>query len=182
MKTESLSLIDSLTELTERHLRELARLQSLDAHRLNQKPAPGAWSALECAEHLRRYLGFYVPEIRRAIGSSSHPFSAEFRSGWLGNYFAMSMWPKEKPNPMRTFKAMNPEGSALSAQVLDELTAQLKELLELLQAARSVNLQKTRTAITISSWITLRLGDTLRFVIFHHERHLRQAFRAAGLE
>jgi hypothetical protein len=181
MKTASLSLIDSLTELTERHLRELDRLRSLDAHRLNQKPAPGAWSALECLEHLRRYLDFYVPEIRRAIAASSHPFSADFKSGWLGDYFAMSMWPKEKPNRMRTFKAMNPEGSTLSMEVLSELSSQLNELMKLLQAARNVNLQKARTAITISSWITLRLGDTLRFVIFHHERHLRQAFRAAGL-
>ena len=37
---------------------------------------------------------------------------------------------------------------------------------------------KTKTAISISKLIKLRLGDTFRVLIYHNERHIKQAERA----
>jgi uncharacterized damage-inducible protein DinB len=45
----------------------------------------------------------------------------------------------------------------------------------LLQSAREVDLNRTKTAISITKLITLKLGDTFRFVITHNERHMAQA-------
>lgn len=148
---------------------------------LNPRPATGSWSALECMEHLNRYGNFYLPEIQRRIAQSPHPASAQFKSGWLGNYFAKSLLPKEKLNKMKTFSNMDPMGSELGREVLHTFIAQQEQTLALLQEAKNVDLSKTRTAISISSWIKLRLGDTFRVLIYHNQRHVVQAERALGL-
>lgn len=85
------------------------------------------------------------------------------------------MLPKEKLNKMKTIKSMNPVGSNLDKSVLDKFINQQKTLLELLKQAKKVNLTKTKTGISISKWIKLRLGDTFRVVIYHNLRHMIQA-------
>jgi hypothetical protein len=59
---------------------------------------------------------------------------------------------------------------------------QLQTMLELLHLAAKTDLNKVRTSISISSLIRLKLGDTLRVVIYHNERHIRQAERAIHLK
>jgi hypothetical protein len=49
--------------------------------------------------------------------------------------------------------------------------------LNLLEQGKKVDLTRTRTSISISSLIKLRLGDTLRVVIYHNQRHLAQVRR-----
>ncbi|MNY06764.1 DinB superfamily protein [compost metagenome] len=78
---------------------------------------------------------------------------------------------------MKTFQNMNPLNSQLDKRVIDEFVDQQNELLRLLETSRKVSLNKTRTSISISKWIRLKLGDTLRFVIYHNQRHMAQAFR-----
>jgi hypothetical protein len=80
-----------------------------------------------------------------------------------------------KIQKMKTFKDKNPIHSQLSPMTLDRFLKQQDRLLQLLQQAENINLTKTRTAISITKWLTLRLGDTFRFFIFHIERHIEQA-------
>jgi hypothetical protein len=47
----------------------------------------------------------------------------------------------------------------------------------LLDKAKNVSLGKTKTGISISKLIKLKLGDTFRFVIYHNIRHIEQAKR-----
>ena len=82
---------------------------------------------------------------------------------------------------MKTFKVMNPAGSKLDRKVLEKFIGQQKTTLELLEKAAMVSLTKTKTSISISSWIKLRLGDTLRVVIYHNQRHLVQAAKVMKL-
>ncbi len=48
-------------------------------------------------------------------------------------------------------------------------------LLDVLDMSKKVNLTKTKTGISISKWLKLRLGDTFRVVIYHNQRHILQA-------
>ena len=48
-------------------------------------------------------------------------------------------------------------------------------LLEVLEKSSTLNLSKIKTAISISNWIKLRLGDTFRVLIYHNYRHMVQA-------
>lgn len=168
-------LIKELIELTQKNIYEIQVFKELPIEKLNQKLNAKSWSALECIEHLNRYGDFYIPEIKNQIEKSTHKKSETFKSGILGNYFAQSMFPKEKLNKMKTFKSMNPLNSSLNKSVLDKFIYQQKQILELLEKSKNTNLTRTKTSISIAKWMKLRLGDTFRVVIYHNLRHIEQA-------
>jgi hypothetical protein len=178
MKIASPQLLNELTDLTKQHLSYIQQLEALPDQALTQKADATSWSALECIEHLNRYGHFYLPEISKRIAETKTDAAPVFKSGWLGNYFANSMLPKEKLNKMKTFAAMNPLNSPIDRTVIDTFMLQLQTMLDLLQQCRNVNLNTIKTSISISSLIKLKLGDTLRVVIYHNERHVKQIARA----
>jgi len=197
MKIQTEVLLTDLANRTKQLIEEAKQFREKPEEELNYKINPESWSVLECLEHLNLYGRYYIPEIKKSISaqlSVSSPsvpldeFSSGqalqrgrpepvFKSGWLGNYFANSMLPKEKLNKMKTFKNMNPLNSKLDKRVIDEFIDQQEEMLRLLEESRKVSLNKTRTAISISKLIKLKLGDTFRFVIYHNQRHMVQALR-----
>ncbi len=178
MKIASPQLLNELTNLTKQHLSFIQQLEALPDQVLTQKAHETSWSALECIEHLNRYGHFYLPEISKRVAETRTEAAPVFKSGWLGNYFANSMLPKEKLNKMKTFAAMNPLNSNVDRTVIDTFILQLQTMLDLLQQCRNVNLNTIKTSISISSFIKLKLGDTLRVVIYHNERHVKQIERA----
>ena len=168
------NLIQDLIERTRININKAESFKALSIEELNWRPGQNSWSILECFEHLNLYGDFYIPEIKTRINQSSNSTDKIFKTGLLGNYFAKSMLPKEKLNKMKTFKDKNPIGSSLDARTIDRFLSQQYEILNLLDKSRKVNLNKTKTGITISSWIKLKLGDTFRVVIYHNDRHLLQ--------
>jgi len=182
MKVKNQELIDDLIQRTKKVLNAAERYSQLDLEILNWRPAEKKWSVLECLEHLNRYGDFYLPEIEQKITKGKlETEDSIFKSGWLGNYFAKSMLPKEKLNTMNTFKSMNPLGSDLDKKTIEKFIFQQKQTLQFLQNARQINLVKTKTSISISKWIKLRLGDTFRIVIYHNQRHIVQAEKVLEL-
>ena len=178
MNISTEKLIADLIERTRQNLNQAEELNAQPEKILNLKPAPESWSALECIAHLNLYGNFYLPEIQRRINSAVKPAEENFKSGWLGDYFAKMMLPREKLNKMKTFKDKDPNDHQLNKKTLIEFIDQQKQILDLLRQARAISLNKTRTAISISKWIKLKLGDTLRVVIYHNQRHLAQANKA----
>lgn len=170
-------LLDELKNRTTQHLYFAETLSVKSESELNFRVSEDSWSALECLEHLNRYGDFYIPEIKRNISSAGKTSQSYFRPGILGNYFAKSMLPKEKLNTMKTLKTMNPIHSELHKNVIDQFIQQQKQMLQLLDEAQHVDLEKTKTSISISKLIRLKLGDTFRFVIYHNERHIEQVKR-----
>ncbi|WBV60619.1 DinB family protein [Chryseobacterium camelliae] len=177
MKISSYPLIVDLKNTTQENLRFAESLLQKSDDVLNKRLSEESWSILECFEHLNRYGDFYIPEISRRISSSKTSFSQIFKPGILGNYFAKSMLPKEKLNTMKTLKSMNPIHSELNKKVILEFIRQQNQLLDLLERAKQVDINKTKTSISISRLIKLKLGDTFRFVIYHNLRHIEQAKR-----
>lgn len=177
MKISSPQLLDELKTLVQEHIQYAQDLLKEPDERLNARISEGSWSILECFEHLNRYGDFYIPEISRRISSSRTSPVPFFKPGILGNYFAESMRPKEKLNTMKTLKSMNPINSVLNRHVIEEFIRQQKQIAELLEKARNVNLNTVKTGISISKLIKLKLGDTFRFVMYHNARHIKQAER-----
>lgn len=173
MRSET--LIQNLIERTRIIINDAESYTSLSLEVLNWRREQNSWSILECFEHLNLYGDFYIPEIRRSIEQSKPSSSKDFKSGLLGNYFAKSMLPKEKLNKMKTFKDKNPIGSSLDIKTIERFISQQEEILTLLNKSRQVDLNKTKTGISISKWIKLKLGDTFRVVVYHNQRHLLQA-------
>lgn len=175
MKIPTKQLISDLKKITEGNLSFAENLLNESEEKLNFRLSGKSWSILECLEHLNLYGKFYIPEISEKIKNSNTKSTEIFSSGILGNYFAKSMLPKDSLNKMKTFKSMNPIHSNLDKKVLNEFIIQQKQMLNLLNEAENVDLNKIKTSISISSLIKLRLGDTFRFVIYHNLRHIEQA-------
>ncbi|KAA5538038.1 DinB family protein [Paenimyroides baculatum] len=169
------NLLNELVELTKEHLAFAEGLLLKTDAELNKRMTNESWSVLECLEHLNLYGNFYLLEIKNRIETSTTKATTEFKSGWLGNYFAQSMLPKENLNKMKAFKSMNPIHSSLSKNTVMIFINQQKQLLDLLNASRNVNLNKVKTSISITTFIKLKLGDTFKFLIYHNKRHVVQA-------
>jgi len=181
MKISQDTLIDDLEGRTLKIIAIVSEWKTQAVDELNNKPSDNGWSAMECLGHLNFYGDFYLPEIEgRLRNAPSVSSPQQFKSGLLGNYFAKSLLPKHKLNKMATFKSMNPAGKLLGMDMLHKFLAQQETLLQLLATAKGADLTKTKTAISISKVLKLRLGDTLRVVIYHNQRHIVQALRALG--
>lgn len=180
MKIESEKLIQDLVNRTQFNIDQVKRLSVLSLEKLNTRIRVDSWSVLECLEHLNLYGDFYIPEIRQRIESSNSISKKYFKSGVFGNYFANSMLPNEKLNTMKTFKDKNPIGNTLDKTTITRFISQQEQLLILLQKSKNIDLNTTKTAISISKWIKLKLGDTFRVVIYHNERHMVQVEKIMG--
>lgn len=170
-------LIHSLISQTNLIIKQLELLKSYDIYKLTWKENSTSWSILECLEHLNLYGDYYLPQIEKQIKNSTTKAEVEFNSGLLGNYFAKSMIPSEKLNKMKTFKDKNPLNAKLDKTVIDTCINQQLKLLDLLNEARSVSLNKVKIYTSFSKLIKLKLGDTFMFLVNHIERHFVQIER-----
>jgi hypothetical protein len=175
MKATNQELVSHLVDLTKKNLERSKQFDTLSEAQLNWKPSPEKWSILECMEHLNRYGDFYIPEFERRFAHAKQSKSKRFRSTWLGEYFAQSVAAQPKLNKMKTFDYMNPVGSKLTKAHLDKFQSQQGQLIEILENAIDLDFNKTKSSISISKWITIKIGDALRVVIYHNERHIEQA-------
>lgn len=170
-------LIQTLIEQTRLITNQAENLKNDDTNTLTWKANKSSWCVLECIEHLNLYGKFYLPQIEQRIKTSTTKADVVFHKGLLGNYFAQSMLPKGKLNKMKTFKDKNPLNAPLDKNVIDTFINQQIKLLELLNQARKVNLNKVKITTSISKIIRLKLGDTFQFYINHIIRHFNQIDR-----
>ncbi|MGB0390579.1 MAG: DinB family protein [Salibacteraceae bacterium] len=176
MKYNSETLIKELIDYTQSFIEKAETFKGLPLEVLNMRESEKSWSILECIEHLNLYGDFYLKELEDRILTARHGSEIDFKSTWFGNRTALSMLPVEdkKLNSMNAFKDKNPVNSNLSVVNVDRFIKQQKTLLSLLEQAKKVSLTKTKTKTTLPL-IKFRLGDTLRFVIYHNVRHIIQA-------
>ena len=174
MKTQSELVVLNLIETTRQNLNFAELLKQKKETELNWKENTNSWNILECLKHLNLYGDFYIPEIEKTILNSKHKCEIEFSSGFLSNYFAESMLPKQKLNKMKTFKDKNPLNSILDRKVIDEFIEQQMKIIDLLNKSKNVSLNQNKVHITLTKWIKLKLGDIFRIVINHNVRHIKQ--------
>ncbi|TVZ55682.1 DinB family protein [Lutibacter sp. Hel_I_33_5] len=177
MIINSNQLLSELNALVSSHIEEAKLFLTVTDDKLQNKINPESWSVIECIEHLNLYAVFYNTEINKCLNNSTKVSEPNFKSGFLGNKFALDMLPKEGMKTMKTFKSKNPIHSKLDTKkVLTTFITYQEELLDLLEIAKDKNLTKNKTKITLPL-LTFRLGDTFRFVIYHNQRHIVQAKR-----
>jgi hypothetical protein len=177
MQINKAQLITELLGLTEQSIIAVKKFKTLTSSQLNLKNTAGQWSVLECIEHLNLYGDFYLPEMQKQLLETSYKGNSEiFKAGIIGNYFAGLMKTNNgKIKKMRSPKDKNPANSTLTITTLDRFLKQQELLKALLQQALEADITKIKTAISLSKFIKLRLGDTFRFYVYHIERHIAQA-------
>lgn len=182
------TFLEPLRAATNEMRRTAAAWALLPAEALLQQPAPGSWSVAQCLDHLNGYGDFYLPRLEAALREvPAGTAIPEFRTGWLGNYFARSMEPGADGRPkskMKAFAKHVPLPDLDAGAVLRRFIEQQDTLLRLLDTAAGRNLNARVIPLSIAGWLRLKTGDVCRFLVAHNRRHLAQAGRAlsaAGL-
>lgn len=155
------------------------RIDSLGEWQLLQQPSSGGWSLAQVMEHLNVYCRHYLPLIQQAI-QKEQGNDGKYQSGWLGEYFTNLMQPLPDGKLSKKMKApakAQPMQALNAVAVKTEFRLHQEKLIQLLQNAHFANWQKQRIPTSLSKWISLSLGDTLRFFVAHEYRHLLQMQR-----
>jgi hypothetical protein len=172
------SLLEELSLITNKNILFSKEMIEMPLKMLEQRPETGGWNALECIEHLNFYGDFYLPEIRKRIENSKFKPVPVFYPGLLGDYFVKAIEPKQGSKKIKTLKDKDPIGRTLDKTTIEKFISQQHETVQLLEMAKSVDLNSTKTSISLTKLIRLKLGDTFRFTIMHNKRHIEQAKKA----
>lgn len=166
------------TELLKASTKPFLRLTN---DQLLRQPAPGKWSVTEIYTHLNLSMDQTVRAILSRITlAPDHP-GDEYHSGWLGDWLYGRIMPRPDGSVFRlkTITAHSPEGKELDArEALEAFQRHCDSLDDILRHVRTKDLQRIRIPFYLNGLISLRLGDMLRFLVAHGERHLLQAQQA----
>lgn len=172
-----------ITELLDRT--ELIKAGSMAFLRMTDEqlgfsPGSGTWSIIEIFAHLNLSNEIYIRYILPRVTLAPDWPSDEFRSTWLGE------WAYEKivPRPdgsifrMKTSKTVLPVKPDEDLQeVLHNFHRTCDALDDILRHSATKDLRRIRIPFHFVPFLHFSLGETLRFVIAHNERHLLQAQR-----
>lgn len=174
-------IIHEVEELTTLFLQKNDSIfKKLTENQLHWKPSPKKWSVHECIEHINYTSHHYLKEIRKSIeknqGKKGYEWTDIYKPGYLGQKSALQMKPKNGmiKNKMGTFSSINPLKNPSKTPALEEFDRLEKEWLEIFDLCREVNMNKVKVT-TLLPILRFRLGDVLRFVTYHAERHILQA-------
>ncbi|WP_083470289.1 DinB family protein [Rufibacter tibetensis] len=150
---------------------------TLDQLELNFKLHATGWSILECLEHLNRYSRFYLPHVEQAISSAPASLTPQpVCYSWVGKK-SLDVANPNGVKKHKTLKHMNPHNSQLTSEVLEEFLQHQNTLLQLLEAAAKVDVNKKAIPIEFFRLLKMRIGEALEFLVMHQQRHLQQALR-----
>ncbi len=145
---------------------------------LNWKESAEKWSILECLEHLNSYSLYYHVELRKAIARAVPSDNKhEAKATWMGKKFIAMMHP-DNTKKHKTFARMNPSHGALKKEVIERFLRNQEELLDIVDEASKINLNKASIPVEFLKILRMNLGDALQFVVVHEQRHIKQACTA----
>ncbi|GAB4092713.1 DinB family protein [Flaviaesturariibacter terrae] len=175
-KTED--LLQQLRTDVERIRAAAGFFKDADKNKMIYSPTPEKWSVVQILEHLNAYGRYYLPAMEKAMTDRVTHKSAWFQSGFWGDYFTKSVKPTnvyEVKNKMKAMKAYTFPNSLHVETVLSEFIRQQDELLRLIGMAQHVDIGEVKVPVSITKLIKLKLGDSLRFMVAHEQRHMIQA-------
>ncbi|HMH21964.1 MAG TPA: DinB family protein [Puia sp.] len=178
------SLITELLDRTELIKASTKPFLRLSEEQLNFKPGPGCWSIAEIFEHLNISNNIYIRSILSRITKAPDVKEEEYRSGWLGDWVYEKIMPRADGSvfKIRARKMMQASECVLNGQeTLQKFLQQCDMIDDILRHVTTKNLQAIRIPFSYTRLLHLRLGDNLRYLIAHSERHLLQAHRVMTL-
>lgn len=187
---DKLSLLQTAREETKAILQTIEQVfEPQTEETLNQRPRPGKWSVLENMEHLNLACRIYYTEIEKKVNTRPNADTRQkAKSGPIGKLAINSIKPKPDgtiPRPMPTIPGFKPSkklqapASQLSKDnVIRQCKTDQALLLKLLDQAETADINKTRIVSSIGPIIQFRLGDAIRFLVGHNQRHMIQAKKA----
>lgn len=154
----------------------------LTDEQLRWKPALNTWSIVECLQHLNLAERFYIRNIQHKVDAlgllKTQPTDQILKSDWIGKAMLFAVDPQVKlklpaPGIIQPRKAADLVPAEVMAQFME-----LQNLLHtLLDKAVYLDWNQEKVMTLFGNRIKLRLGDALRMLVAHTERHMKQAMR-----
>ena len=173
------NLLNHLENQVESHLQQAVhQYQNLRDEILLKPSNTGGWSISECLVHLNLYGNYYLPLFENGLKNSPENTNVNtIKSSWLGRKSIESMNPETGKKKYKAFKTYIPETHLDAKTTVAEFINQQERMLQILQMARTKDIQQIKIPISIAKFLKLNLGDALQFLIVHNERHIQQANR-----
>lgn len=181
-------LLQDLERLNKR-LSEIALrdFTPLTIEQLNWREAPQKWSILECVAHLNYVADFYFPPTLKALENAKRKGSSpqkKFTRGWLGHHYVSKMRlqldnqiKKTIDAPQKYVPVLDVNDQLNKKEIFDNFVANQATLSRILAEAATINIEKTRVYAAVFGLVSIRLGDMLKILVYHDERHIVQAQR-----
>lgn len=179
-RTQLITDLLDRTELLKANTQVLGRLTD---DQLQYSPGPGKWSIAEIYAHLNLCLDQYIRVILSHITLAPDSPSDAYRSGLLGDWVYERAMPRPDGTVLRQKARKDWHADAAAIDVRDELNRferHCDALDDILRHAASKDLRRIRVPFFMPHFLRLRLGDTLRYLVAHGERHLLQAQRVTA--
>lgn len=151
----------------------------------NRKPAPDAWSAAECLDHLVRIGAGYLDPLGAAVAQLPARTGPPTRHGFIGKRFVSAVRPTS-PRKLQTGGAMRPPRATAQTSALDaaatcaRFVSQAEAYAALCDASAGRDLAAVRVRSPFLPLVRLPAGTFLDALGQHALRHLGQARRAIG--
>lgn len=159
---------------------------------LTRRPGPRKWCAVDCLEHVRKANALYMNHLERAVAKAERTGRRaveSYRPGAVGAFMRAGMAPREIAADGRprialkvwTFKSFDPaaQGPPMNpAEALARFSDQLERWRGVLERMEKVDLN-VRSNTLLGPFLRLKIGDVVRYLVAHTDRHLVQADRAS---
>ncbi len=177
-------LIDQLaTDL--RHLLGQVRTEfaPLDEAAGQYRPDPSRWNVLECFAHLNRFAEMYLPRIEAAIHKAK---ARQWPAGQSVGYSRLARRDLRRveqaiDRPRKTKKRYDFHQQPLGPEVIKTFIINCERLLRNLQAAREVDLNRSKVGRGPSGFFHYTLGNVFEWLVRHAQHHIAQAQGLVGL-
>lgn len=155
---------------------------SLTEEQLRQKPAPDKWSIIECLQHLNLAERFYIRNIQHKVDQlgllQTNPTDQPLKAGLVGRALCWAVDPKTKmklkaPSIVKPRRAEEWNVQQVMSQFIELQTL----LYDSLNKVIYLDWNQTQLPTLFGNWLKINLGDALRMLVLHTERHLAQALR-----
>ena len=183
MQKQLAKLIESL-ESAQSKLRTLS--DSVTEAAWNRHPAPDAWSAADCVEHLNLTSRAYVPRLREALASArlmrEEP-TKQYHLDIAGRMMAFMMRPmkhigKFKIGRVKTTGPFTPRGGQTRDQLLSDFVRLQSDLITIVRSADNLPIDQVKVQSPFGK-MRYNAYSALEIVTQHEHRHLQQAEEAA---
>jgi hypothetical protein len=183
MQNQLAALIESL-ESAQSKLRSLS--DRVTTEQWNRRPAPGAWCAADCVEHLNLTSRAYVPLLRTAVDEARLIRTGHSRTYTMdipGRLLAFMMRPmkhigKFKLGRVKTTGPFTPRGGQTREQLLSDFVRLQSDLIGIIRGADALPIDRVKIQSPFGK-MRYNAYSALEIIAQHEHRHIQQAEEAA---
>lgn len=145
---------------------------------LSIRPEGNKWSINDCMIHMSLATELYLDQIEEKL-HMLRPLKSSYKPTFLANYFINSLAPQANNSirfKMKTLKAFDPhhKENLTSAEPSERLLNNLDRIDKIVEACSDKDLRSFKVTTALGPILRFYLGDALRFICAHNERHVLQ--------